>query len=65
MDQQDLNDQDFNDSYQDDFDHILPDESISQIFSEMQSEIIDINDSAASSNVSRRSSVWNHFDGNP
>jgi hypothetical protein len=69
MNQQIFNDQEFNDFYQDDFDNINPyvhpDESISQIFNSMQSETSNINDSATSSNVSIKSSVWEHFDKNP
>ena len=68
MDQQTFNNQEFSDLYQDNFDdinhYIHPDESISQIFSDVQG-IADVDDSTALSNVSIKSTVWEHFDRNP
>ena len=59
-----INDQEMSDLYQEDFD-IIPDESASQIFTDVtdvQSETTDIN---TSTTMSRESTVWNHFDKKP
>ncbi|CAH1767388.1 64_t:CDS:1, partial [Entrophospora sp. SA101] len=53
-------DQDMNNSYYEDFDNINPDESISQVFGDEQSET-----DVTSSSVSRTSAVWEYFDRNP